>query len=833
MTNNRKKDNRIGVELAKRLGMTINKTEGHDLVGPCIECKSSDAFRLHQQSGIAQCYSCGGKWSSFQIAEHVLGDREHAKSLFVDLGIFQPSCGATNSADNTNQSDPLEVIAKQKGIKRDSLLAYGAKQNISNSIVMPAYGPDGKSCTTFQMSTKGGKGLFAKGKPAGIFFPHENSKVRLPAPGETWHLVEGPKDAAALHGLGLLACGLNTCRLAIKFARLFVGVDVVLIPDRDTAGEKGAQQSACSLHGVATSVCTAVLPAEFKESDGADVRDILRQTGGEQLVRQAIEDAQPVDQYPGPAGQDEKRQSQATIAANMAFEWNLWHTPSRDAYATIPLSDHNETWPIKSKTFKHYVAKQFFDKQKKAINSEAISTAVNLLGAKALYDGEEHDVHVRVAEYEDNIYIDLCNKEWQVVEVTPSGWQIIDDSPVRFRRSRGMLALPNPERGGSIDQLRGFLNVNDTTWKLIVAWLVSSLRPRGPYPILAFSAEQGAGKSTAARIVRNLLDPNAAPLRTEPRNSQDLMIGANNSWCLAYDNLSNVPPWLSDALCRLSTGGGFATRELYSDQDEVIFNAQRPVLLTSIEEVATRSDLLDRSLVVNLPAIPEENRRREEEIVTSFEKVQPQIFGALLEAISGALRELPNTALAKLPRMADFALWATAAEKALGWDHGDFMAAYKDNRNSANDLAFESSSVGQPLLDFLEHNNGWDGSASELLEAIEQRVSDQTKRAKPWPKNARSMAGHLKRLSPNLRASGWEVDYDRQASQRVWLIYRRDGTPPFMTQPATACDASGMLFDAEPCDSYSYDADDANDANRQFQMAGFEQNGVGYEEGEI
>jgi hypothetical protein len=154
--------------------------------------------------------------------------------------------------------------------------------------------------------------------------------------------------------------------------------------------------------------------------------------------------------------------------------------------------------------------------------------------------------------------------------------------------------------------------VEDSTWRLVVAWLLASLRPRGPDPLLALFAEQGSGKSTTGRLLRNLVDPNSAPLQSEHRDPRDLMIGANNSWCLAYDNLSVVPAWLSDALCRLSTGGGFAARELYTDQDDIIFDAMRPVMLTSIEEVATRSDLLDRCLIVWLPAIPEEGRRREE-----------------------------------------------------------------------------------------------------------------------------------------------------------------------------------------------------------------------------
>ena len=306
---------------------------------------------------------------------------------------------------------------------------------------------------------------------------------------------------------------------------------------------------------------------------------------------------------------DDKSQSQATLAANIAADWELWHTPAKDAYAMFPIGEHLEMWPIRSKMFKRFSAMQFFEESGKAMNAEALGAAVNLIEAQAIFNGEEHPAHVRVAEHDGNIYLGLCNANWEVVEITPNGWQVIAESPVNFRRSSGMFPLPMPERGGALDEPCSFLNVDDTTWPLVIAWLVAALRPRGPYPVLALFAEQGSGKSTSGRLLRDVVDPNSASLRAEPRDGHNLMIAANNSWCLAYDNLSHVPPWLSDAFCRLSTGGGFATRELYPDKDEVIFDSQRPGLLTSIEEAATRSDLLDRCLIVWLPAIPEDARR--------------------------------------------------------------------------------------------------------------------------------------------------------------------------------------------------------------------------------
>jgi hypothetical protein len=924
-----------GAALANQLGLKLNKREGHDLAGPCVACKSSDAFRLHIQTGVAQCYSCGGKWSPFQLAETVTGDREQAKSLLVEIGLFKP---APERNGKSTSPDPMALIARQKGITPDSLRAYGALVITPTTIQLPCYGPDGEPCTQFTISTRNGtpasKGLFAKGKSAGLFFPHVDDQVRLPQPGEVWHLVEGVKDAAALHGLGLLACGMNTCRLAAKFVRLFRGTDIVMVPDRDTAGEEGSQFSARVLRGVAKSVRIAILPTEFKESDGEDVRDVLRRSGGRDLVLQAIADAQlpdgwqvdssaagtrspaiataeielPVDgplklevsptggkpqrlvvatcgevehrdrlntdssisrdrfvkrlsgklrierdvlaplvdpqltkladeidesAGAGGNGRDDQEPSQATLAANMAMEWDLFHSPAKDAYATIPIGDHQETWPVRSQTFKRYLAKRFFDEEGKAMNSDAQSAAINLIEAKALFEGQTYEVHVRVAEHEDKIYLDLCTDTWQVVEITPAGWQVLDESPIRFRRSKGMLPLPVPESGGDIDQLRDFLNVDDDTWRLIVAWLVATLRPRGPYPALALFAEQGSGKSTTGRLLRELVDPNAAPLRAEPHDGRDLMIAANNSWCLAYDNLSYVPQWLSDALCRLSTGGGFATRELYTDQDEVIFDSQRPVLLTSIEEVATRSDLLDRCLVVWLPAIPEDRRRPEAELNAEFEKVRPFLLGALLDGVATALRQLPSTKLSNLPRMADFALWATAAESAFGWGRGAFLTAYEGNRQSANEVALEASSVARPLLDLLDERGAWSGTSSALLKELENRVADQLKRQKDWPKSARSMSGHLKRLCPNLRSEGWQVIFRREARQRLVVIERAESFASSAAAASSANDVGPMQSDAKRRELFPNDANDADDAIAGPADPPGAPNTSGWEEGEL
>jgi hypothetical protein len=477
----------------------------------------------------------------------------------------------------------------------------------------------------------------------------------------------------------------------------------------------------------------------------------------------------------------EERKSQATQLVELAIaaRVTLFHDADGVAYARFIIDGHHEIAKVASNQFKRWLARLFFGQTGKAPNSQAKADATGVLEGIALYDGDERAVYVRVAEHEGRIYVDLCNAEWSVVEVDGNGWRIVE-SPVMFRRAKAMLPLPTPEIGGSVDDLRPFFDVEGTPFILVVAWLLAAIRPRGPYPLLEFDGEQGSGKSTRARMLRCLVDPNSADLRSEPREPRDLMIAASNGHVVALDNLSFLPAWLSDCLCRLSTGGGFSTRTLYENDEETIFNATKPVILTGIEQVASRGDLIDRALLVSLPAIPEHKRKPESELWAAFEAARPRLFGAILTAVSAAIRNLPTTRIASLPRMADFALWISAAESALGWEPGTFMAAYSDNRDEADHLAVESSIIGKALVELLAQFGEWESTPAELLSELEQRagLADEKKRKpKGWPGNARALSGAIRRICPHLRKIGFEVEdwRDNTAKRSRKITIRRVG----------------------------------------------------------
>ncbi len=454
--------------------------------------------------------------------------------------------------------------------------------------------------------------------------------------------------------------------------------------------------------------------------------------------------------------------TQAELLIRYANDAELFHTPTGDAYATLPVGDHRETHPIKSKGFRRWLVRGYFERHGRPPGAQALQDTLGLLEARAQFEGPALEVHVRVAEHDSAIYVDLANERWEAVEITAGGWRVISDAPVRFRRPRGLLPLPTPARGGKIDELRRFVNVTDeTSWRLMVAWLVQALRPGYPYPLLVLQGEQGSAKSTAERLLAALVDPTAAPLRTTPRNEHDLYIAAENGHVVAFDNISNLHPWLSDALCRLSTGGGFSTRTLFENREQELFEGTRPVILNGITDVATRPDLLDRSLIVTLPHIPEEERKLEAKLWQDFERTRPSILGALFEAVSGALGTVQDVRLEGLPRMADFAVWATAAESALGWKSGSFLQSYVGNREEATETALEADPVAGAVRVLMKDRSEWTGTAGELWKALNDLVDEDTRRTRVWPGAPNALSGRLNRLAPALRDIGIEYEEGR------------------------------------------------------------------------
>ncbi|HHV54503.1 MAG TPA: hypothetical protein GXX55_03520 [Firmicutes bacterium] len=465
------------------------------------------------------------------------------------------------------------------------------------------------------------------------------------------------------------------------------------------------------------------------------------------------------------SGKKPGKKAKAEVLVELALEaTDLWHDPEGEPWATIyPDDGHREHWPLRSRAFRRYLGRLFHQHTGGgAPGSKTIQDALDVLEGVALWDGPEHPVFTRVAELGGYLYLDLADERWQAVEIGPDGWRVLpaEAVPIRFRRPRGMLPLPEPTRGESLGLLRPYLNLPDEeAWLLLRGWLVGALHPRGPYPVLAVMGEQGTGKSLLVRFLRYLLDPNTAPLRTSPRDEGDLIIAARNGWVIALDNLSGLPQWLSDAVCRVATGGGLGKRELYTDLDEVLVDVRRPVILNGIDDLTTRDDLRDRSIALTLPTLPEDERREESELWAAFEQDRPAILGALLDAVAAAMRHREETKLDRLPRMADFARWAAAAGRAAGWTPEEFMAAYTGNRQEAAEAGVEASPIGHAILRLVGARGTWEGTATDLLNALRQVVGEDDR---TLPKAPETLSNHVRRLAPALRVAGIDVQSYRE-----------------------------------------------------------------------
>ena len=546
---------------------------------------------------------------------------------------------------------------------------------------------------------------------------------------------------------------------------------------------------------------------ELPELDGVNgVDDLLglweREHGAEKAVKRCLElfdKAKPFD--------EKEKLNQATRILRFAEHLELFHTADQETFATVEIDGHEENHRLNTKAFRSWLSFHFFKTEGQMPSTQALQDAVGTLEGKALFEGEEKEVFIRLAAKDGKIYLDLCNEDWQIVEIDKSGWRIIEskNAPVGFRRTKAMMPLPMPiASSGDIARIRQFLNVSDSNYVLIMAWLANCFRPDYPFPVLILSGEQGSAKSTTSRLLRELVDPNKTAFRSAPRDEHNLAIAASNAWICAFDNLSSVPNWLSDALCRISTGGGFATRTLYENEEETIFSAKRPILINGIGDLANRSDLLDRALLVHLETIPEDRRKTESQFWSEFEKEKANIFSGLLSAVSLALRNVESVKLERLPRMADFAEWSAAAENGLRLSANSFLKAYTRNRDNVNETALEGLPLADTVKMFCDKTGEFEGTMKEFLAELNLLADDETKKNKEYPKTERGLRSKLERINPNLRAIGIDIKFLGKSDKGRLLKLE------------CKCDQPSEPSEPSENSKNGYEQTDDEQANRQF-----------------
>ncbi len=448
----------------------------------------------------------------------------------------------------------------------------------------------------------------------------------------------------------------------------------------------------------------------------------------------------------------------------------FFHDEYKDGYAAI-TGDGKEILRLKSKAFKQWLSHFTWTTFGKIASSDIIASVVQTLEGRAVFDGELYPLSIRLAEFDGSIWYDLG--EQRAIQITPEHWTLSESPPILFRRLYHQQQQVISVAGGNIANLCKFVNLRSEEEKLLFqVYTIASFIPGFPHPLLVLHGAQGSGKTTPLRMLKILIDPSVLKTLSTPDSNKEFVQLASHHLLLTIDNLSAIPDWLSDALARAVTGDGFSKRELYSDDDDVIYSFQRVIALNGINLVVQKADLLDRSILLGLERIPKNKRKEEKELWREFEEQRPLLLGAIFDAVVKALRIYPTIHLTNLPRMADFTHWGCAIAKAIGYTEEDFITAYNNNINRQNEEAIAASPVGIALMAFMEDKISWEGTPTELLLILDSKAESLkiNLRGKNWPKDAARLTKAIELVSSNLAEENITISRPAKARPRRIIL---------------------------------------------------------------
>jgi len=416
----------------------------------------------------------------------------------------------------------------------------------------------------------------------------------------------------------------------------------------------------------------------------------------------------------------------------------------------------------------------------KVPSSNVLADALKVIEGKCR-EADPKTLYLRVARIAGDIHVDLglqdIYQEEGFVWIQADGtWNMSPIAPVLFRRTNLTSPMPVPVAGGDIALLRRLVNLSESNFRLLVAWLIAAFFEDIPHPVLVIGGSQGVGKSTLARFAINLIDPSPAPLWATPKSEHDFAVTANESYCFAYDNLSGLPDWLSDAFSRAVTGDGHVRRSLYTDGDVSVSHYRRVIILNGIDPGVVRGDLIDRALFLDLSPISTSKRRLDRDVQREFRQVYPEILGALLHMTAMTLMTLKSVSLDTSPRMADFAQILAAIDQVTGWHTFD---TYTNGIREARTDSIDSDHVARAIVLLMKQRESWGGTASELLEAISPHPSPRN-----WPATPTALSMRLTRAEPALDSVGITVSRTRTSGQRTIEIKKEANHASSVSSPS-------------------------------------------------
>lgn len=571
------------------------------------------------------------------------------------------------------------------------------------------------------------------------------------------------------------------------------GKKVILWPDADKPGIEAMHAISSIIAPIASSICILNVS---DNSDKWDAADLYAEIGDDTvkanlILQQMILDGSSQKREYSHIDQDDSgRETASSSRKSLADKLlaliedsdavELWRNQEGNPCITSVCEQVTGSWAIDDTVAIEALLRYLWMRQypRKTVPTETLKTVQSTIRTRAVYaNSAEYRTAIRVAGDENEVFIDIGDPSWDIVHITRNGWKIVSgfEGSVRFLRPNGFKPLPRPLPGGNLASLKDLLNVpDDDTWALVAGWIIGCFNPSGPYPGLIINGPQGSAKSTMTRILKELTDPHQASLRRTPRNESDIAIAAQNSRVLAYDNLSGIKKDLSDLFCIISTGGSFTTRKLYSNSAETILSFCQPWILNGIDEIASRGDLADRAIILDLPVIPDDKRKTETEIMVRFNELKPYLFGSICDAVYTALYHKATAKLAYTPRMIDFATWVVAAESRMGIPEGQFLAAYKQNREEYQiDTAEHDSMVHFIDAVLLRDCDEWIGSSTELFQKLQEYIRSNNEYRTDYPRTPVALTQALKRKEGILRQLGIIQQRDRTNRKRLRVITRK------------------------------------------------------------
>lgn len=473
------------------------------------------------------------------------------------------------------------------------------------------------------------------------------------------------------------------------------------------------------------------------------------------------------DEGTSDVSEDKKEVKQSDLIIQLTSDFQFFENELEETFAAVPIDEHWEVLSLKSGKFKKLLTKLYYEKQQSAPSSDGLNEALKVLDMKASFSNQQYKLQKRIAELKGEVFYDLCDTKWRAIKINKQGCSLETSPPILFTRNPNMDEQVEPNLSIQPEELlqlvkKHFRFKKESDAVLFATYLVTCFIPEIAHVILVLFGEKGAAKSTTMRMVKKIVDPAKQDLLSMPNSKSDLAISISNNYMPCFDNLDALSAEKSDLLCMASTGGAFTKRTLYSDSDETILQFKRCIGLNGINIVATRPDLLDRSVLIELERISKNERKPELQIWRAFEQDIPKFLGAIFNTLSKAMQTHENVSLEEAGRMADFTYWGYAIAEAMGIDGEQFLTAYLTNQDTANEEAISSHPVAVAIIALMKSRSNWSSSVSELLKELE-RVAEKefiNTNVKIWAKDANVLSRRLKEIKSNLEEIG--ISYDIQ-----------------------------------------------------------------------